>query len=529
MRYLQLIQERPLLWGLFILYMAFTSWLAWLGHKKTTDLKSFAVGGGDMNPWVVGITLAASIASMATFVINPGFVYVHGVSAIMHFGVAANLGATIGLIVLSLGFRRVGKRGGALTLPQWVGSRFESQAMTIFFAAVNLLSLTFVVLIVGGLSIVMQSTLGLTNLEAVLLVIGFTFSYIFVGGTYAHAYTNTLQGIIMTAVAVIVVASGLHLFSDGITPALDKLALLDPNLAKTINPQSTLFGSFFSVFVSGFVIGFAVVAQPHILIKALYVKKDSDVAKYLGVCFLVSLAFTALLLVGLYAQLLELPKAAFQDPATGLFRQDLVMTVYLTKTFGPTMLSFVMVALLAAGMSTLDGLLLALSSIAANDLFLNLTRNNLLRDKSEEDQYKIAHRAGQIILIVMGLITFVIALNPPTSLGIFGQLGVYAIVASSITPILCGILFPRVHKAPVFIAAILALVIHGGLYGWAYSATQNKVDLNALVRGSSTLHYFFDTNALQLGLLNPAVTATYGIIVSLSIGLTAGLLSRRAR
>jgi sodium/pantothenate symporter len=528
MRYIELIQQRPLIWGLFLVYMAFTSWLAWQGHKKTTDIKSFAVGGGDMNPIVVGITLAASIASMATFVINPGFVYVHGVSALMHFGVAATLGATLGLIILSMGFRKVGQRGGALTLPQWVGQRFQSQAMTIFFAAVNLLSLTFVVLIVGGLSIVMQSTLGLTNFESVALVIVFTFSYIFVGGTYAHAYTNTLQGIIMAIVAGIIVASGLHLFGDGVGAALDKLALLNPNLATTVNPESTLFGSFFSVFVSGFVIGFAVVAQPHILIKALYVKHDSDVAKYLGVCIVTSLTFSALLLVGIYAQLMEIPRAAFQDPTTGNFRQDLVMTVYLTRTFGPTMLSVVMVALLAAGMSTLDGLLLALSSIAANDLFLNLTRANLLKDRSPDDQNRIAHRAGQVILIIMGVITFAIALHPPAQLGIFGQLGVYGIVASSITPILCGILFPRVSKAPIFIAAIAALVLHFGLYGWAWSATQDKVDLNAMVRSSSTLHYFFDTNALQLGLLNPGVTATYGILVSLGIGLTAGLLSRRA-
>lgn len=527
MHYLKLIQDRPLIWGLFILYMAFTSWLAWLGHKKTTDLKSFAVGGGDMNPWVVGITLAASIASMATFVINPGFVYVHGVSALMHFGLAANLGATIGLVVLSLGFRRVGQRGGALTLPQWVGQRFDSRAMTIFFAAVNLLSLTFVVLIVGGLSIVMQATLGLTNFESVALVIVFTFSYIFVGGTYAHAYTNTLQGVIMFVVAIAIVASGLHLFGDGVGAAMDKLTLLNPNLAKAVNPESTLFGSFFSVFVSGFVIGFAVVAQPHILIKALYVKSDADVGKYLGVCILTSLSFTGLLLVGLYARLLEMPTAAFQDPATGVFRQDLVMTVYLTKTFGPTMLSVVMVALLAAGMSTLDGLLLALSSIAANDLFLNLTRDNLLKERSPEDQSRIAHRAGQIILIIMGVVTFIIALNPPAQLGIFGQLGVYGIIASSITPILCGILFPRVSKAPIFAASIIALIMHFGLYGWAWSATKDKVDLNALVRGSSTLHYFFDTSALQLGLLNPGVTATYGIIVGLGIGVTAGLLSRR--
>jgi len=97
MHYINLIIERPLIWGLFLLYMAFTTWLAYLGHRKTKDIQSFAVGNGEMNPVVVGITLAASIASTATFVINPGFVYVHGLSALIHLGVAAGSGVIIGL------------------------------------------------------------------------------------------------------------------------------------------------------------------------------------------------------------------------------------------------------------------------------------------------------------------------------------------------------------------------------------------------------------------------------------------------
>ena len=72
---LDLITQRPLIWGLFASYMAITSVLAWIGHRRTKDLSSFAVGGRQMSPIIVGITLAASIASTATFVINPGFVY----------------------------------------------------------------------------------------------------------------------------------------------------------------------------------------------------------------------------------------------------------------------------------------------------------------------------------------------------------------------------------------------------------------------------------------------------------------------
>jgi sodium/pantothenate symporter len=520
MRYLDLIAARPLVWGLFIAYLALTSWLAWLGHRRTTDMKSFAVGAGDMNPIVVGITLAASIASTATFVINPGFVYVHGVSAFMHLGVAAGLGVIVGLFVMSTGFRRIGAATGAITLPGWVGERYKSKRLRVLFAGINLLSLSFVVLIVGGLSIVVQKTLGLTNVEALVLIVGFVFGYVFIGGTYAHAYTNTLQGVVMAVVSVVVVASGLPHLSSG---WLDRLAAVDPNLALSVNPQSPLFGSFFSVFVCGFVIGFALVCQPHIMSKALYVKDDQAVRRYLGVTVVVSLAFTALLLVGLYAHLSGLPKEAFVDPVTGAFRQDAVMTVYLAKSFGPAPLAVITVALLAAGMSTLDGILVALSAIASSDLVLPLGQR-WLAHKSDEERARFGHKSSQILLIAFGLGAFLLSLDPPKLLGIFGQLGVYGIVAASTVPILFGILFPRLDGRVAGASAVFGVGVHFALYAWARWALGAGIELNTVVGPGAAL---FDTSAPQLGLLNPGVTATYGIFVSTAVALPFALRAWR--
>ncbi|QDG50270.1 hypothetical protein FIV42_05850 [Persicimonas caeni] len=525
MRYINLITENPVVWGLFFVYLVGTMWLAWLGHKKTDDIESFALGKGDMNPVVVGVTLAASIASTATFVINPGFVYVHGMSALMHYGVAAGLGIFTALIVLSIGFLRVGKATKALTLPQWVGQRYGSKAMEVLFAALNLLSITFMVLIVGALSLVMQKTLGLSNVESLVLIIGFVFSYIFLGGTYAHAYTNTLQGILMFFVGAIIVASGLHFFGDGFAPVMDKLAETSPNLTKMANPESVLFGTPFVVWVCGFVIGFALVCQPHIIIKPLYLKEEKQVWQSVGVCLAVSVVFTSLLLVGLYAHMMDIPREAFM--ADGKFKQDLVMTVYLTETFSPGLLAFITVVLLAAGMSTLDGILVALSSIAGNDLFLNLTRNNLLKDKTPKEQSRLAHHVSQGVLVAMGVVTFLIAMNPPELLGIFGQIGVYAIVATCAVPITFGIFFPKVGKNTMFPAALVALGVYLGLTGWYYSAifSDPVVNLNEVVAGWGPLVYLFDTNAAQLGFPNPAVPAVYAIFASVLVAAPGVVMS----
>ncbi len=527
MRYLDLIAAQPLVWGLFLVYLAGTSWLAWLGHRKTDDIVSYSVGRGDLSPFVVGITLAASIASTATFVINPGFVYVHGVSALMHLGVAAGLGITIGLIVMSVGFRRIGEKTAAITLPQWIGQRYGSRAMAVFFAAINLLSLTFVVLIVGGISIVMQQVMGLTNVEALTITIVFVFTYIFVGGTYAHAYTNTLQGVIMVFVSILILWSGIEHMSGGPTAMLARIGDQDPNLVAVVNPASALFSSPFSIFVCGFVIGIALVCQPHIMTKALYVKSDRAVWQYLGVCIGVSVLFTGLLLVGLWARVAGITPDALVDPATGAFRQDLVMASYLAKTFSSGTLAFVTVAILAAGMSTLDGILVALSSIAANDLVLNLWRGRLA-DRSDEERRRFGHRASQVILVAMGVAAFAIALHPPKLLGIFGQLGVYGIVAAATVPILFGILFDRMNARTATAAAIAGITIHFGLSWLARWALASGVNLGANAsEWPRLLRLVADTSAVQLGLLNPAVTATYGLIASALVGLAGVALTRR--
>ena len=517
-----LFSDRPLVWALFLVYMVATGWLAWRGHKKTTDIASFSVGSGDLPAWVVGITLAASIASTATFVINPGFVYVHGLSAIAHLGFAAGAGIVVGLITLSFGFRRFGAKVRALTLPQWMSERFGSRGLRIFFALVNLLSLSFVVLIIGGISIVMQQTLGLSNQASLILTVLFVFSYVFVGGTYAHAYTNTLQGIVMVAVAAVIVVSGVHYLTDAPGGVSAALAAQDANLALWVNPKSALFGSTFSVWVSGFLIGFALVCQPHILTKALYVKTDREVRRYLSVCVGVSVVFSALLLVGIYARMMGLPTETFLDPATGAFSQDRVMAVYLAKSFGPVPLAVITVALLAAGMSTLDGILVALSSIAANDLFTPLAERSLLKDKTPEQRAHIAHRASQIILVAIGVVAFVIALNPPKLLGIFGMVGVYGIVATSAVPIAGGIFLRDMTARSAWTSAVAGLSVHFGLYLLATWATGAGHD----VRNFSVLSWALDGSAVQGGLLNPAVTATYGLITSATALLLSMLLAR---
>lgn len=477
-----------LAWTLFLLYLLGTSYLGWLGLKKTDGFSSFAIGKGDLSPLQVGVTLAAATASAATFIVNPGFVYVDGLSAFMHLGISVYAGFVLMLLLLSFRFRELGAKFHALTIPDWIGKRYDSQNFSLYFAFINLLSFAFIVLLVGGISIVMQQLLGVSNLIALVITLVFVTSYVLIGGTYAHVYTNMFQGFLMIGVSVLVIGSGIFIM----TRTEDfwiTISNSGEGLVSYVNPESRFFKDIFSTYVAGFCIGGALVCQPHILTKALYVKTNREVGQYIAIFSGVYLLFTLLLLVGFWAHL-SVPPEALTDPVTGAFRQDLVMTAYLKETFPDWLFTIVSVVLLAAAMSTLDGLLVGISTITANDLVLNLLRRK--KEGDEKKQMVLAMRVSQFVLVLVAVAAFFVALHPPPLLGIFGQVGVYGLVLAAVPPLLAGVLFSRVYKNLVWFFSAFALVIHFTLYQYGIS-------------------WFPDTT---LAFANPGVTATIALLAT---------------
>jgi SSS family solute:Na+ symporter/sodium/pantothenate symporter len=494
-----------LAWILFSVYLLGTAYLGWLGHRKTDDFGSFAIGRGDLPPLVVGVTLAASTASAATFIINPGFVYVDGLAAWMHLGLSVFLGLVTMLLLLSFRFRRIGEEAKALTIPHWIGKRYGSTSFSLYFAVLNLLSFAFIVLLVGGISIVMQKLLGVSNTTALLITLIFVTGYVLFGGTYAHVFTNMLQGFLMIGISLIIVGGGIRLML--IEPDFwSQLRATDPNLLRWTNPASSLYNDWFSTYVSGFCIGAALVCQPHILTKALYVKSDRAVGRYILVFSVVYFLFTLLLFAGIWAHF-AVPEGALIDATTGAFRQDLVMAVYLQQVFPDWVFTVISVVLLAAAMSTLDGLLVGISTITANDLVLNLIDKIGKEHLSEKEQLRLAFRVSHIVLVVIAGLTFLVTLRPPELLGIFGQVGVYGLVLAAVPPLLAGVLFRNVSLGFVWAMSILGMGLHFLLYFFGEK-------------------WFPES---KLAFANPGVTATIGLMVSVTPTLLRGWAGKAFR
>ncbi|MEP0200906.1 MAG: sodium:solute symporter family protein [Halioglobus sp.] len=464
---------------LVAVYALLIYWLSWLGMRRTRTVEGFSIGNKDMSPYIVGITLAASISSTATFVINPGFVYVHGLSAYLHYGVAGSLGILTAFLVLTRGFLRLGESSAALTIPQWIYYRYNHRGFSLFFAFINLLSITFVVLILVGCSLLVTGLFPIDQKTALVVVLVFVFSYVLMGGTYAHAYTNSLQGIMMMLVTAALFLQGWKHFHGDFFGALRTIG---QDYASAYNAGSNLYFDFFSVFLSGFVVTFALMLQPHILTKVLYLRSEKDINKFIGTTVVVGSLFMLMLMIGFYARLSGLEVEA----------QDTVVREYLLQEFGSSVwgeyvLVFIFITLLAAGMSTLDGILVSLSAMVVNDIVHPLA--------GERYDGLVLSRW---ILVGVGAVGLALAWNPPPLIGLFAQKGVYGLAAASLVPVLFGVLVRR--HIPLWIVAGSAVI---GL----------------------VLHLWFN---LFGGVENPAVSATYGILTSLVFGLAGLLLTRKS-
>ena len=480
--------ETTLPWILFVAYAVAIVGLAVWNRRKASSMQGFAVGSRRVPPFFVGLSLAANMTSVATFVINPGLVHAYGWSGIVGYGLAAPAGIFLALIVTTKKFRQIGDKFTVLTVPQWLGDRYGDRRLTVLFAVASLLQITFLVLIVTALVLVLMSVLQISMWVAILVVVILAFTSILLGGASLHVVSNSVQAMTMLAVAVLLVASGLEIFSGGLGAFFERLDTVAPFYGSITNPESLLFRDLFEVVVANFVIGVAIIMQPHIISKSLYLRTERDVNVYLVTAMIAGTIFTTVLLVGLYARM-DLGAA---------FAPDQVVATYIATSFSPGITALVMLGLLAAGFSTLEGIILALSTIFANDLWANLARSTGMDEDAIRGRLL---RVGRIFLVVLAPVTAILAwrqiVAPSLSVAIFAQNGVYGLFAATFAPVVFGLFTERATAKLAATAAIAALIVHFGMYYGGITHYHN----------------------------NPAVPATFALVV-IALIMTVGVAVR---
>ncbi len=501
-------------WILIAVYAAIILYFVIKGTLKTKSLSDYAVGNINFSPTSVGLSLAASMTSAATFVINPGFIANYGLAGFISFGIVFPLGSLISLVVLTKSFQKYGQSIKALTLAQWIGKRYNSSVYSLFMAFLSLLLTTFIVLIVVALTKVLSKSLNVDEVTILISIIVFVFGYMMFGGANSMVYTNTVQAVIMIFVAIILLTSGYEHFSNGINSFIEKLSNINPKLTNITNPNSPLFRDLFEIIICQFIVGIAVVCQPHIITKSLLLKSEKDVNKFLVVAVITEVLFFLVVFVGFYARL------TFPDLSIGgvALRNDGIVPSYVVQVFSDGAVAIlvgllVVLGLISAGMSTLEGLVQSVSTTITSDIIKPIFGNKI---KSENGLVIVNRMTIVVLAIFTGFISYDQLVNPKLSVGILAQNGVYAFFSAAFIPILFGIFIKDVKLRAPLTASIVAIAVHFSIYY-----------LLPYLLNNFGFSFGFLTKYLSGEIHNPAIASALAIVVSTLVGLSIYYLDRR--
>lgn len=411
----------------------------------------FVIGSRNMHPVFVGLSVAAGSTSTATFVINPGLLYLYGWSGFVAIYIASTAGFLVGLFFFSRSFRRLGGQAAALTLPHWLGERFGSEVARAVFGVISLLQVAYLVLVTVAITLILSKTLETPVFATLVFVVLFTSGYILLGGAGTHVLANTVQSGVIVVVAVLMVGSGWSYLKDGAGAFFERLATVAPHYAAATNPDSQLYRDAFEVFVAQFVIGFAATLLPHLIAKPLYLRRESDVGIYLWTASIAILVFKSVLIVGIYARL----------RFTGeLLAPDTVVATYLVEAFSPAARALIALGILAAGFSTLEGILLALSSIAAGDIAGPVRRLMGAGELSSRQSLVLARGFIAVLAPILIYLSWDQIVDPQLSVIIFAFNGILAATAATFMPVLYGIYGKGKPVWRILLAAAIGLTVH---------------------------------------------------------------------
>lgn len=495
------------IYGVFILYFVIK------GSRGTKNIKDYAVGSFTFSPVFVALSLAAAMTSAATFVINPGLVATYGISGYLSFGVVFPIASLTSLVILTKSFRKYGQSVNALSLSSWIRNRYNSKLYGLFVAFLTVLLIAFIVLILVALAKVISQALNANEVTVLAAIILFTFGYMMFGGANSMVYTNVIQATIMVFVAVILIGSGIQFLKDGFIPFFEKLKAIDPNLVKATNPQSPLFRDFFEIIFTQLIVGAAVVCQPHIITKSLLLKKETDVNKFLVTAVIVQLLFFSVVIAGLYARL-QFPDFIQNGKVLNV---DSIIPAYVISVFSGGFVSLlvgllVILGLLSAGFSTIEGLIQSLSTTITTDIIKPLFGKNI----SDDSKYI---KINRLVIGLLAIVSFFVArdqlINPKLSVAIFAQNGVYAYFSILFVPIVFGIFLKKVKLSAALTGSLTALVVYYSIYYL----------LPALLR-SGVASFGYANLYLSDKVQNPAIAASMAIVLSLLSGYSVHLFTK---
>ncbi|MCA1057106.1 sodium:pantothenate symporter [Rossellomorea aquimaris] len=437
-------------WIGFAVFLAAMFALGFISMKKTKSVSDFAIGGGNLGPYVLGLSFAATYLSAATFLGYPGWSHDWGLSNLWLF-LAMIGGGPIGVLMVAKKVRSLNNGQKSLSLPDWLGDFYNSDLLRVGTGLILLFNIFYIAAQFVAGARIFEYLLGMSYQGGLIFIAVIVVLYVFGGGAFADIYTDAVQAVMMAAAGVFIFISGIVVFWKGSISSTfndisGKLAAQDGNLISAFNPDSAHFSSL-SLVTGAIVIQWAFASAPHLFNKVLGLKSEKDLGKMI-LTYVITAALSVLVLFGgIYS------RAALGD---NIAAPDLALMEYAVYAFPAVIVALLGVVVLAAAMSTTDGLFVSISTVFANDIFLKVFVKRGIVKVNDSKAEKIALQISRLSVPVIGLFAYLIVLKPPAYMGDIMWIGISGIAAGTMGPILHAVYGRRKASAR---AAELSMVV----------------------------------------------------------------------
>lgn len=444
-------------WVFLLLYVGLMLGFGYLGMRRVVDSDDFSTARGSYGVGFLALAMTATTASGATFLGIPGLGYLYGMPALA-YALLYPLAVYLGIWLCFRQVRRTGNRFGNRSIPEFIGDRYRSEALRVVVALFSIVLLFYLAAqLLAGL-VMFQQLLGLDPATALAVTVGVLLIYVVLGGAHADILTDGVQGAMMIGLAAVIVA--MFWFGAGVDGGfagmLERLRAQDASLLDALSPRATIFDSWWdyaAIFLAHLTLGLL----PHIGNKIWALRDGHSHGHFMMLCLVLGLLLSAMVLGGILARALlgDRLLGAGGDP-------NQAIPMMLIEVFPPWLAALFGAGILAAIMSTADGLVISTSQVFANDIYRR-SLAPVLHPQASSAQ--IDHNVLRIsrwgVVVVMAAAAWLAWESIGANIALMVWTGLGGLMAALVGPVILGVFWRGVTASGAlwgFVAGALGFI-----------------------------------------------------------------------
>ena len=433
------IQPAPIpFYTVLVLYLGIMAFIGWYAGRKTNSIGDFFVLSGKAGVLVSGIAYFSTQFSMGTFLGTPGTIYGVG-----YAGMAISVpGAVFCMILPALLIGRklitLGHKYGFLTMADYLTDRYHSKKMS---GVLGVMMLFFLVPMMGaqiiGAGVIVHVFTGLPEWVGVVGMGIIVILYCMTGGMKGAMMTDVIQGSLMIATAVVTFIVSV-VMGGGFS-----------NINHTLQSMNEAYLTFpgangympWTYYVSNIVLwSFFTMGQPHLFTKFFAMKDHKTM-------------FKAILLgtAGMFfsATLIEWAGVNGIASIQNIEKADQIIPMILQRGMNPFLASIFIAGIVAAGMSTIDGILVTTTGAVTRDIYQKIINKNA----TDEAVMSLS----KVVTVIIGIVVICFGVFQPGS--IF-EINLFAFsgMAIFVVPILFGIYWKKATAKGAIASVIVGII-----------------------------------------------------------------------